>query len=108
MIFRRTLLSILFAGMVLGAAAGCGGESSGTETKCSLSACTVSFDRGVDAQASILGVKAKLVGVKGDQATLEVAGQRVTVPVGGETEAEGFKISVQKITKDQVTVKIAA
>jgi hypothetical protein len=108
MTFRRMLASLLFAAMVLGGAVGCGGENTGTKTNCSLSACTVTFDRGVDAQASILGIQAKLIGVKGNRVTLEVAGQRITVPAGGQAQAEGFNVSVQKVTKKQVVVKIAA
>lgn len=99
-------MPIVFASVVLGGAAGCGGESSGTRTTCSVSACTVAFDRGVDARASILGVEAKLIGVKNDRATLEVAGQRLTVPAGGQAEAEGVNVTVQKITKKQVVVKV--
>jgi hypothetical protein len=106
---RRMLLPFVIACMVLGASVGCGGDSSGTKTDCSLSAsCTVTFERGVDAKTSILGIDVTLVGVKDDKVTLEVAGQKVTVPAGGQTEAEGFTVSVQKVTKQQVIVKIAA
>lgn len=105
---RRMLIPVVIACTVLGASTGCGGESSGTKTDCSLSACTVTFDRGVDAKTSILGIDVTLVSVKNDTVTLEVAGQKVAVPAGGETEAEGFTVSVQKVTKEQVVVKIAA
>ncbi|SEF52736.1 hypothetical protein SAMN04489712_101318 [Thermomonospora echinospora] len=89
----------------LGAVAACGGE--GTTTDCSLNACTVTFDRGVDANASILGVKAELVGVQGDNVTLRIGGQQVTVPVDGQQQVEGLNVAVQSVTQDNVVVKIS-
>jgi hypothetical protein len=102
---RRALVTVPFALLALGTVTGCGGE--GTDTSCSINSCTVTFDRGVNASASILGVKAELVGVKGDQVTLKVGGQTVTVPVNGEQQAEGFNVSVQSVTQDNVVVKIS-
>jgi hypothetical protein len=101
---RRALVTVPFALLALGTVTGCGGK--GTDTSCSINSCTVTFDRGVDASASILGVKAELVDVKGDQVTLRVGGQTVTVPVNGEQQADGFNVSVQSVTKDNVVVKI--
>ncbi|MEU8804723.1 hypothetical protein [Spirillospora sp. NPDC048819] len=102
---RRKLAVLPFVLLPLGAAAGCGGENATTE--CSLNACTVTFDRGVEASASILGVKAELVKVEGQMVTLKIAGQTVTVPVGEGEQAEGFDVSVQSVTQDKVVVKIA-
>ncbi|HEU5159208.1 MAG TPA: hypothetical protein VFU43_19585 [Streptosporangiaceae bacterium] len=102
--FRYRLAVLAFVPLVF-VAAGCGGQ--GTETQCSLSACTVTLDRGVDAEASILGMKVQLVGVKGSQVTLNVAGQEVTVPAGGQTTAEGFNVAVQDVTQDTVVVKVS-
>ncbi|WP_396447847.1 hypothetical protein [Actinomadura sp.] len=103
---RRKLAVLPFALLPLGALAACGGENS--RTSCDVDSCTVTFDRGVDASASILGVKAELVKVQGDLVTLKIAGQQVTVPVGdGEQEAEGFNVSVQSVTQDNVVVKIS-
>lgn len=102
---RRTLVVLPLALALLGATAGCSSE--GAQTNCSLNDCTVTFDRGVDASASILGVKAELVGVVGDQVTLKVGGQQLTVPVNGEQQSEGFNVSVQSVTKDNVVVKIS-
>ncbi|MCP9955004.1 hypothetical protein [Actinomadura madurae] len=102
---RRKLAVLPFALLPLGVLAGCGGENS--ETNCSVNACTVTFDRGVDASASILGVKAELVKVEGQMVTLKIGGQTVTVPVGEGEQAEGFDVSVQSVTKDQVVVKIS-
>ncbi|MFA1548093.1 hypothetical protein [Actinomadura chokoriensis] len=102
---RRKLAVIPFVLLPLGALAACGGENS--KTSCNVSSCTVTFERGVDASASILGVEAELVKVQGQLVTLKVAGQTVTVPVGDGEQAEGFDISVQSVTKDSVVVKIS-
>jgi len=102
---RRKLAVVPFALLPLGALAACGGENS--KTSCDVSSCTVTFDRGVDASASVLGVKAELVKVQGEMVTLKVAGQTVTVPVGDGEQAEGFNVSVQSVTQDNVVVKIS-
>lgn len=92
--------------MVFGLAlAGCGGE--GTTTSCTLDSCTVTFDRSVDAKAEILGVEARLVKVKGEDVTLEVAGTEVTAPLGQPIDVEGFQVEVQEITDSEVKVKIS-
>lgn len=85
--------------------AGCGGD--GAKTSCSLTACTVTFDRGSDAKVSVLGVEAKLVSVQGDQVTVSVADQQVTVPVNQTADAGGFTVGVQSVTADQVVVQIS-
>ncbi|MFI5956641.1 hypothetical protein [Cryptosporangium sp. NPDC051539] len=104
----RRRLGALTAAAVLavGLLAGCGGDNS--QTNCDLNSCTITFQRGVDASVSVLGVEAKLVNVRNSQATVEVAGQQVTVPVGQDAQSEGFNVSVQSITADQVVVDISA
>ncbi|REE99744.1 hypothetical protein [Thermomonospora umbrina] len=102
---RRLIAVVPLVLLPLGTVAACGGE--GTSTDCSINACTVTFDRGVDANASILGVKAELVNVQGNNVTLKVAGQQVTVPVDGQQQVEGFSVSIQSVTQDKVVVKIA-
>ncbi|WP_067795727.1 hypothetical protein [Actinomadura formosensis] len=102
---RRKLAVLPFLALSLGAVAACGGENS--KTSCDVNSCTVTFDRGVDASASVLGVKAELVSVQGETVTLKIAGQTVTVPVGDGEQAEGFTVSVQSVTKDNVVVKIS-
>jgi hypothetical protein len=103
---RRLSATVLLPLLALGTAAGCGGE--GSDTSCSVGgSCTVTFHRGVNAGASVLGIKTELVGVRGDQVTLKIAGQTVTVPVNGERQAGGFDVSVESVTKDKVVVKIA-
>ena len=56
----------------------------------------------------MLGVQARLVGVQDGTAELEVAGQRVTVPVGGQTEAAGFTVGVERVTDKEVVVRVRA
>lgn len=102
---RRKLAVLPFVLLPLGAAAACGGENS--KTSCDVNSCTVTFDRGVEASASILGVKAELVRVQGEMVTLKIGGQTVTVPAGDGQQAEGFDVSVRSVTKDQVVVKIS-
>ncbi|TDD83028.1 hypothetical protein [Actinomadura rubrisoli] len=102
---RRKLAVLPLLLLPLGALAACGGENS--STSCNTNSCTVTFERGVDASASILGVKAELVKVKGETVTLKIAGETVIVPVGDNQQSDGFDISVQSVTKDNVIVKIS-
>jgi hypothetical protein len=87
------------------ALAGCGGQ--GSNTNCALDGCTVTFQRDGTAAVSVLGVEARLLGVEGGAARLEVAGQTVTVPVGGEAAAEGFTVGVERVTDTEVVVRIS-
>lgn len=102
---RRTLAAVSLALLPFAAVAACSGE--GATTECTIDSCTVTFDRGVEASASILGIKAELVGVDGDSVTLRIAGQQITVPREGEGEADGLSVGVESITQDQVVVKIS-
>ncbi|GAA4153771.1 hypothetical protein [Actinomadura keratinilytica] len=102
---RRALTVLPFALLPLTAVAACSGE--GATTDCNVTSCTITFDRGVEASASILGIKAELVSVQGDTVTLKVAGQQITVPRGEAEQAEGFDVSVESITQDKIVVKIS-
>lgn len=82
----------------------CGG--SGSQTDCGLDGCTITFPRSGEAAVSVLGVDARLVGVQNGAAELEVAGQRITAPVGGETEAAGFVVGVERVTDTEVVVRV--
>lgn len=79
----------LFAGLALGLAVLAGCSSQGASTDCGLDACTVTFERGVEASATILGVEAKLVGAEGDQVTIEVAGEQLSLTTGQEAAEAG-------------------
>ncbi|MEQ4301878.1 hypothetical protein ABNF97_10890 [Plantactinospora sp. B6F1] len=97
----------LFAGLALGVAVIAGCSSEGASTDCGLDSCTVTFDRGVDARTSILGVEAKLVGVDGDRVTIEVAGEQLTLTVGQQaTEVGGMYATVESADQDRVVVRI--
>ncbi|WP_436837597.1 hypothetical protein [Micromonospora rifamycinica] len=104
---RRT--AGLLAGLALGVAvlaAGC--SSDGADTDCGLDACTVTFDRGVDASASILGVEAKLIGAQGDQVTVEVAGEQLSLTIGQQAaEVGGFAVTLDSVTDQQVQIRVA-
>lgn len=86
--------------------AGCGG--SGSNTACDLTGCTITFPRDGTAAVSVLGVQARLVGVDQGAARIELAGQTVTVPVGGQTQAQGFTVGVERVTDSEVVVRVSA
>jgi len=101
-----TVLALVLAG---GSLAGCsGGGGGGGNTSCGVDGCTVTFPRSGSAEVSVLGVSARLVRVDADIAQIEVAGQTVQVPVGGQTEVGGFVVRVQEVNDQQVVVKISA
>jgi hypothetical protein len=102
---RATAVPFLAAALAFGAAAGCGGE--GSNTRCDLAGCTVTFQRDGTASVSVLGVSATLVGVDEGSATIEVAGQTVTVPAGGQTQAEGFTVGVESVTDTEVVIRVS-
>ena len=103
---RRAGLSVMSVLAALVLVAGCGGG--GSNVDCGLDGCTVTFPRSGDAAVSVLGVEARLIGVQDGTAQLEVAGQQVTVPVGGETEAAGFMVGVERVTDAEVVVRVRA
>jgi hypothetical protein len=103
---RRAALSVMSVLAALVLVAGCG--SGGSKVDCGLDGCTITFPRSGDVAVSVLGVEARLVGVQDGTAQLEVAGQQITVPVGGETEAGGFMVGVQQVTDTEVVVHVRA
>lgn len=96
-----SVLSILTAAVLV---AGCGGQ--GSQTDCGLDGCTITFPRGGETSVSVLGIEAQLVGVQNGTAQLQVAGQTVTVPVGGEANADGFTVGVESVTDSEVVVRV--
>jgi hypothetical protein len=101
---RRAGLSLLSVVAAVVLVAGCGGA--GSQTECGLNGCTITFPRSGEAAVSVLGVEARLVGVQDGTAQLEVAGQSLTVPVGGEAAAEGFTVGVESVTETEVIVRV--
>ncbi|HEV7900099.1 MAG TPA: hypothetical protein VGP31_19880 [Planosporangium sp.] len=104
---RRQAVALV-AGALLGLAilTGCGSE--GASTDCSLDACTVTFDRGVNASAKVLGVEAKLVAADGDKVTVEVAGQQLDLTVGQPAvDAGALSVSLESVTDSKAVVRIA-
>ena len=85
----------------VGLLAGCS-DSDGTDVDCNLQECTVTFQRGVDASASVFGLEAKLVEVKDGTVTIDIGGNTVTAPVGGEAEG----VEVREVTDEHVVVVI--
>ena len=101
----RLLLAAPLLALALGTASACSSEN----TDCALTTgtCTVTFDRGVDAKASVLGVEAELVEATDTTVTMKVGGQQVTVPLDGEQQSGDFDIRVKSITQDNVVVEIS-
>ena len=98
----------LLAGLALGLAVLTGCSSDNADTDCGLDACTVTFDRGVDASATILGVEAKLVGAQGDQVTVEVAGEQLSLTMGQQAaEVGGYAVTLDSVTDQQVVIRVA-
>jgi hypothetical protein len=105
-LIRRT--AGLVAGLALASAVLTGCSSEGADTDCGIDQCTVTFDRGVDAKASILGIDAKLVAVDGDKVTVEVAGEQLTLTTGQQaSEVGGMLVTVESVTDAQAVVRIA-
>ncbi|WP_246277742.1 hypothetical protein [Phytohabitans rumicis] len=104
----KRLTARVAIGLALAVTVLSGCSSEGASTDCGLDACTVTFDRGVEANASVLGVDAKLVGVDGDKVTVEVAGEQLTLTVGQQgTDVSGLNVTLESVNDDQVVVKIA-
>jgi hypothetical protein len=101
---RGTVVAVLALAIAGGSLAGCGG---GGNTSCGTDGCTVTFARSGSSEVSVLGVSARLVRVDADVAQIEVAGQTVMVPVGGQTEVGGLVVRVQEVTDQQVVVRIS-
>ena len=103
---RRAGMSLLSVVAAVVLVAGCGGGGQGSQTDCGLNGCTITFPRSGEAAVSVLGIEARLVSVQNGAAELQVAGQTVTVPVGGETSAEGFTVGVESVTDAEVVVRV--
>ncbi|TCB96001.1 hypothetical protein E0H26_17755 [Micromonospora zingiberis] len=98
----------LLAGLALGAALLAGCSSEGASTNCGLDSCTVTFDRGVEASANVLGVEARLVGAQDDQVTIEVAGEQLTLTVGQQAaDVGGLAVTLDSVTDSEVKVRIS-
>ncbi len=102
----RAVAAIVIAVLGGGVVGGC--TTKDGDVSCTLSVCTVTLDRGVDAKASVLGAEVKLVDVSGGQVTVDVGGNQLVVPTGeGEAQGGGLTVRVDKVTADQVVLKIS-
>lgn len=103
-----TAMAVVLGSGLLGGGLLGGCSSSNGDVSCTLSVCTVTLDRGTEVATSVLGVKIKLVNVTGDQVTVDVGGNQVVVPTGGnEVQGGSLTIKVDKVTADQVILKIS-
>ncbi|MGA6205408.1 hypothetical protein ACPESR_11670 [Nocardia testacea] len=103
---RLTAALLLVAAASLGSVA-CTATGPGARSECEVSGCTVTFERGVQAKISVLGVDTELTSVQGELVTLSVAGQPVTIPMGESGSVQGLNLTVQEVTQDQVVVRLA-
>ncbi len=105
---RRRIAALTLTAALAGAGLLAGCSSEGADVSCNLNSCTVTMDRGVDASASVLGVDITLEGVANDQVTLDVEGNRVSVPVNAEggTQVGGVSVTVQEVTGDKVVLQV--
>jgi hypothetical protein len=79
--------------------AGCG---DGQDVDCDLQQCTVTFQRGVEASVNVFGLEAELVEVQNGAVVLDIGGNRLTVPMTGDSEG----VQVSEVTDDRVVVVI--
>jgi hypothetical protein len=77
---------------------GCGPEG----LNCSSDACTVTINRGPNAQATLVDVVVKLVKVTDKNVTLKIDDETFQVPIGGESKG----IKVREVTDDKVVVEV--
>ena len=105
---RRRFAALALTAALAGGGMLAGCSSDDADVSCSLNSCTVTMDRGVDASASVLGVDIKLVGVANGQVSLDVGGNKISVPVDstGSTQVGGLNVSVQEVTGDKVVLRV--
>ena len=105
---RRRIAALALSATLAGAGLLAGCSSDGADVSCNLNSCTVTMDRGVDANASVLGVDITLKGVANDQVTLDVEGNSVTLPINanGSTQVGGLNVAVQSVTSDKVVLQV--
>ncbi|MFD0363893.1 hypothetical protein ACFQZZ_20780 [Nocardia sp. GCM10030253] len=107
MSLRRLIALCVFVLLTSFGAVACTVEGAGTKSDCNVGGCTVTFTRGVNAKATILGIDAELVAVNGNLITLKVGGQEVTIPAGETQPTNGVNVTVQEVTDEKVVVKFA-
>lgn len=99
---------MMLAVMPMASCTGGGADGgAGSSTDCSLTQCTVTLDRSGDSMTRILGIEVRLVGVTGDQATLEVGGQQLRLRVDQQARIAGFQVSLQDLTPQQAIIRIS-
>lgn len=106
-ITSRTPIARFAAALALAAALLAGCSSEGASTDCGLDQCTVTFDRSMQGEVSVLGVDAKFIGADGDQVTVEVAGEQLSLTVGQQAaEVGGLSVSLDSVTDTEVAIRV--
>jgi hypothetical protein len=101
---RRAAAALAAAALSTSLLAGCG---DGAETDCSLSQCTITFDRGEEGNANVLGVSVELVSASDSEAVVSVAGRETTIPLNQSREVAGLNVELTSITADEVVVVVS-
>ncbi|MFC6010603.1 hypothetical protein [Nocardia lasii] len=104
---RRLLTLAAFALLLAPVTSACTMTGPGTTSECTVSGCTITFERGVSAKASVLGIDAELIAVNGDLVTLAIGGQQVTIPVGESQASNGTDVRVSEVTDEKVVVVLS-
>jgi hypothetical protein len=98
----------MMAGALLGLALVTGCSSDGGDSTCSLDACTVTFNRGLNASADVLGVEAKLIAADGDKVAVEVAGTQLSLTVGQPAaEVGALSVALDSVTDSKVVLRVS-
>ena len=101
---RRLAAALASATLGLALLTGCSND----DVDCSLDQCTVSIARETNASVSVLGVEAKFISADESTATLEVAGEKISLTKGQQAvDVGGLLVSLDSVTSDQVQVKIS-
>jgi hypothetical protein len=96
-------------GSLTATASGSGSSTGDASTKCDLTGCTVTLQRGGDARVSVLGLDVQVTGTTGDHLTLRVGGQQATVPLTGQGSAQlaGLAVRVQSVDDSRIVLRIS-
>ncbi len=99
-------LAAALAAATLGLAllSGCSSDN----VDCGLDQCTVTLQKEVNASASFLGVEAKFLSADENTATLEVAGEQISLTKGQQAvEVGGLLVSLDSITGETVGIQVS-
>ncbi|MFB9236783.1 hypothetical protein ACFFWC_14680 [Plantactinospora siamensis] len=102
---RRAAGALAAVTLGLAGLAGCGAQH--TERECGLDYCLVTFDRGVDARTSVLGVDARLIGASTDTVTVQLGGEQLVLSTEEQAaRVGGLYVSVEAVNDQQAVLRV--